>query len=133
MKKRNNIIKPELTDLEIDIGYKLIDLLKEKEYVSYEELASYFGIRPDHISHQLGNIDMVCYRLEIPLISANVVNKGTNQPNIEGFFKVLNECNIPVTQFESIVKEARECKNWDRLSEELRKIYNISHNKNMQV
>ncbi len=130
MNKKNNINR-ELTRLEIDMANKLIDLLNTKPYVTYKELAGYFNLGADHIAHQLGNIDMVCFRLGIPLISANVVNIGTDQPNSEGFIRVLEECKIPLNQYDNVIKKARENKDWSKLVEELRKIYNMCYNKNM--
>ena len=56
---------------------------------------------------------------------------GTDQPNSEGFIRVLEECKIPLNQYDNVIKKARENKDWSKLVEELRKIYNMCYNKNM--
>ena len=79
------------------------------------------------IPNIIGSISELCYDLELPLISAVVVNKETQKPG-SGFYDVYDKkhhTQIKGNSFqeEKILKQTKreilECKNWGKLAEYL--------------
>lgn len=77
------------------------------------------------IPNIIGSISELCYDLELPLLSAVVVNKETQKPG-SGFYDVYDKkTQIKGNSFqeEKILKQTKreilECKNWGKLAEYL--------------
>lgn len=108
-------MKIELTKLEKEMIRELIDTIKksntEVTTITYSELSSKFGIRQDHISKQLGNIAEFCIDIDVPPISAIVVNNKSRKPG-SGLYEVLR--NKP-KDYDDYIEEAQSCKNWSKL------------------
>ena len=118
-------VKNNLTNFEIDLAKELLkvfDEQKENERVTieYTDLAKRLGnnIQPKNLGKFLGAVSEFCYNeLNLPFISAIVVNKETKQPG-EGFYDML--CRYRVNQnYENILEEVQTRKDWHELKEYL--------------
>ena len=94
--------------------------------ITYSELASSISppIHHRNVGRNIGQISILCHELDLPLLSAIVINKHTNIVG-EGFYGLLESIGRPTngkTEKELYKLERKailECKDWYRLEDHL--------------
>jgi hypothetical protein len=108
------------------LGEQLLLCIKvdgDNALITYGDLCKRVGniVTPLNSSEFLGDLSVLCYENNMPLISAIVVNKEQYIPG-DGFFKLYSKLeNIPVKNkdeiFKSELAKVRKFKGWKNLSE----------------
>lgn len=113
-----------LTERQIKLAEQLlISVIKKEPVVVYSELAE--RISPPmyrrQVGKDIGEISKLCHQLGLPLLSAKVVNKQSQNVGI-GFFELCKEIGIDVSKcperelLKNELKKIRECTEWYKLS-----------------
>lgn len=110
-------------------GYakKLLECIAtNKRKITYGELAKLFGVSPQTVGKDIGEISKLCHDLGLPLISGMVVNKDTLYPDIDGFGGLcfeLNEYQEYSKNYTALVSKCLDdihsCTNWHLLADYL--------------
>lgn len=110
----------KLTNRQRVYAEKLLECIAAKrESITYGELAGIFGVSPQTVGRDIGEISKVCHELGLPLISGMVINKSTLYPDPEGFGGLCFELGVYRefrNNYEGLVKQCFEdihsCDKW---------------------
>lgn len=113
-----------LTERQIKLAEQLlISVIKKEPVVVYSELAE--RISPPmyrrQVGKDIGEISKLCHQLGLPLLSAKVVNKQSQNVGI-GFFELCKEIGIDTEKLperellKQELKKIRECTEWHKLA-----------------
>lgn len=101
-------------------------IVAKKKMITYGELAKLFGVSPQTVGKDIGEISKLCHDLGLPLISGMVVNKETLYPDIDGFGGLcfeMNEYQEYKNDYTALVAKCLDdihtCKNWHILAKHL--------------
>lgn len=96
---------------------------KEQALITYKEMCNRANniIDPRTSSGYIGDLSLICYENDMPLISVMVLNGDTYMPG-SGFFRLYteltgNEVYDEFSVFKEELNKVREYENWDRLVE----------------
>lgn len=104
----------------------LLAVIRNQRTITYSDLANRITPPMHHrnVGKDIGEISKLCHQLELPLLSAMVVNKQSQEVG-DGFFSLCKQLGIKVeNSSESFLctkelDKIRECADWHRLAEYL--------------
>ncbi len=117
----------ELTELQVKLAEQmLLSVYNREMFVTYSELASRITppINPRNVGKNIGQVSILCHELDLPLLSAKVINKTTATAGV-GYYALYETLGIPTggkTEEELYYAERkaiRECQEWYRLEDYL--------------
>jgi len=109
-----------------DVAEQLLLLIKNKNgNITYKELSDNLSFKPDPhtvLPKILGNVNSICNDLDLPIISALVVNKDSKLPG-DGFLEICREYgkdieNLTAREVYHNERQAiRDCNKWQDLAD----------------
>lgn len=104
----------------------LITVLKREPYVEYKELGDRINPPVYHrnVPRNIGVISELCFQLDLPFLSAKVVNKDSHIAG-DGFYKLYIQYYpeakslTPKEVYKNECKKIRECNEWYKLADYL--------------
>lgn len=117
----------ELTIRQIGYVQRLLKCIVDKQKtITYGELAKPFGVSPQTVGKDIGEISKLCHSLGLPLISGMVVNKDTLYPDIDGFGGLCAELGVYQEYSKNYtalvakcLDDIHSCTNWNLLADYL--------------